>query len=79
MMNGNIMIGGQRFFRDYTNGIWRAECEWNSPEVNEYEAPMLTKIERLLVAGDRLAIAGALYDTGIPKYLLDEWEEARRD
>lgn len=36
------------------------------------------KVERLLVAGDRLAIAGALYKTGIPKYLLDEWEEARR-
>lgn len=54
-MSGDIVIRGQRFFRDYICGVWRAEGEWSNPEVNEYEAAMLTKIEQLLDAGNAMA------------------------
>lgn len=77
-MRGEIVIGGQRFFRDYTCGVWRAECEWSNPGVNEYEAAMLTKIERLLDAGDALVVAldkGEWYDDVLPA--IDNWQEAR--
>ncbi len=75
-MRGEIVIGGQRFFRDYTCGVWRAECEWSNPGVNEYEAAMLTKIERLLDAGN--AMAEDMGDAPWAHLVIANWEEACR-
>lgn len=65
-----------KYVDGYSERTWLAE---SNSSLRSKLLKTEQQVKRLQDAGDKLAIAGALYETGIPEYLLAEWEEVRRE